>query len=111
MVRLMCCVGWRDGGNTEELYKRLNILEISEMVSRERLKWFGHVMRSSEDEWISRCRNFECDGVRGRGQSKKTWEECSKKDLRDHGLKKEWALDRDRWKGLILGKCPTHVNR
>ena len=61
MVRLMCCVGWRDGGNTEELYKRLNIVEISEMVSRERLIWFGHVMRSSEDEWISRCRNFECD--------------------------------------------------
>ena len=69
MVRLMCCVGW-NGGNTEEFYKRLNIVEISEMVSRERLKWFGHVMRSSKDEWISRCRNFECDGVRGRRQGK-----------------------------------------
>ena len=88
MVRLMCCVGWRDGGNIEELYKRLNIVEISEMVSRERLGWFGHVMRSSEDEWISRCRNFECDGVRGRGRSRKTWEECNKKDLKDRGLKK-----------------------
>ena len=33
MVRLMCGVGWRDGGNTEKLYKRLNIVEISEMVS------------------------------------------------------------------------------
>ena len=99
----------RDGGNTEELYKRLNIVEISEMVSREKLKWFGHVMRNSEDEWTSRCRNFECDGVRGRGRSKKTWEECSKKDLRDRGLKKEWALDRDRWKGLILGKRPTRA--
>ena len=38
MVRLMCGVGWRDGGNIEELYKRLNIVKISEMVSRERLK-------------------------------------------------------------------------
>ena len=82
------------GGYNEELYKRLNIVEISEMVSRERLGWFGHVMRSGEDEWISRCRNFECDVVRGRGWSKKTWEECNKKDLRDRGLKKEWALDR-----------------
>ena len=109
MVRLMCCVGWRDGGNIEELYKRLNIVEISEMVSRERLGWFGHVMRSSEDEWISRCRNFECDGVRGRGRSRKTWEECNNKDLKDRGLKKEWALDRAKWKGLILGKRPTRV--
>ena len=65
-------------------------------------------MRSGKDEWISRCRNFECDGVRGRGLSKKTWEECNKKDLRDHGLK-ERALDRDRCKGLSLGKCPTRV--
>ena len=109
MVRLMCCVGCRDGGNTEEVYKRLNIVEILEMVNKERLKWFGHVMRNSEDEWISRCKNLECDGVRDRGQSKKTWEECSKKDLRDHGLKKEWALDRDRWRGLILGNRPTRV--
>ena len=76
------------------------------MVSRERLKWFGHVMRSSEDEWISRCRNSEW---RGRGRSKKTWEECNKKDLRDRGLKKEWALDRVKSKGLILGKRPTRV--
>ena len=47
--------------------------------------------------------------MRGRGQSKKTWEECNKKDLRDRGLKKEWALDRVKWKGLILGKRPTRV--
>ena len=44
------------------------------MVSRERFGWFGHVMRSGEDEWISRCRNFECaggveGGVKRRGRS------------------------------------------
>ena len=36
------------------------------------------------------------------------WEECNKKDLRDRGLK-EWAFDRVKWKGLILGKRPTRV--
>ena len=41
MVRLMCCVGWRDGGNTKILYKRLNIVEISEMMSKERLGGLG----------------------------------------------------------------------
>jgi len=31
---------------------------------------------------VSNCRNFEVVGAKGRGRSKKTWDECVRQDLK-----------------------------
>ena len=43
-------------------------------------------------------------GLRGRGRSKKTWEECLKRNMDLLGLKQEWAVNRDliRGEGLTI---------
>ena len=32
---------------------------VSNMVSRRRLRWFGHVERNNADDWVSACRKLE----------------------------------------------------
>ena len=49
-------------------------------------------------------RNVMVAGVRCLGRGRKTWRECVKDDMDELGLHPEWAVFRDMWRGLVLGK-------
>jgi len=44
---------------------------------------------------------YEVEGARPRVRSKKTWREIVEKDCKVHGLNKEDAMDRSRWRKQI----------
>ena len=71
MVRWACGVTLRDRKSSEELRKRLGIVSVSSMVSRGRLRWFGHVERKNADDWVSACRKMVVTGERGIGIGRK----------------------------------------
>ena len=111
MVRWMCDVSLKDRRKLVELRERLGIECVGEVVSRGRLRWYGHVERRDKVDWVSACRELEVEGMRGKGRGKKTWVECVKDDMRRLGLKKEDAQDRKRWRGLSLGNRLTLPQR
>ena len=99
---------------TTELSKSLDVEEVAAVVRRGRLRWFGHLERKGNEDWVSACRMYEYDsavGRRGKGRPRKTWEECVMHDLHQLGLRRESALDRVEWRGLIGGKRPTRAER
>ena len=53
MVRWMCGVSLKDRKHSVNLYSLLGVQGINEVVRRGRLRWFGHVERKSEDDWVS----------------------------------------------------------
>jgi hypothetical protein len=110
MVRWMCGVTLRNRISSEELYQRLDLECVADVVRRGRLRWFGHLERKGEDEWVSACRSFEVVGIRGRGRGRKTWEECVKADMDLLGLSRDWAKDRCKWKSSIWGSRPTRAS-
>jgi hypothetical protein len=102
MVRYMCGVTLRDRRSSEELRQRLGIDSVSNVVRRNRLRWFGHVERKDENDWVKACQRLEVDGRRGRGRGRKTWRECVKDDMKVLGLVEKDAQDRLKWrKGLL----------
>ena len=44
------------------------------------------------DDWVSACRRLVVVGTRGRGRSRKTWEQCVRDDMKLPGLHPEWAV-------------------
>ena len=52
-------------------------------------------------------RSLVVEGARGRGRSKKAWEQCVRDDMKLLGLHSEWAVFRDMWRDLIWGKRLT----
>ena len=94
----------RDRKRSVDLYSLLDVKSVDEVVRRGRLRWFGHVERKSEDDWVSACRKVVVAGRRGAGRGRKTWYECVKEDMKKLGLHKERAVFRDMWRGLISGK-------
>src|SRR3954469_15864678 len=73
----------------EELRQGLGIESVDRVVSRGRLRWFGHVERKNADDWFSKWRNLEVVGGIRKGRGKKTWIECVKTDMKNIGLKKK----------------------
>jgi hypothetical protein len=103
MIRWMCSVSLRDRVPTDELRWRLDIESISELVRRARLRWFGHIDRKEQGDWVSACRNVVVGGNKPRGRGRKMWQECVVRDMRDLGLHKEDPQNRVKWRNGIWG--------
>ena len=110
MIRWMCGVTLKDRKGSDELRQRLGIKSVCDRVREGRLRWFGHVERKDEGDWVSACRDMTVVGDRGKGRGRKTWKECVMDDLRKTKLRREDAQDRDVWRSGILGNRPTRAS-
>ncbi len=75
----------------------------TDLVSRGRLRWFRHVSRKDETDWLRRVQALEVDsrGASLRDRPPKSWSEAVKGDLRDYGLNNRDTRDRDKWRDAI----------
>src|SRR5437867_10271608 len=89
MVRWMSGVTLKDRRTCEELRQGLGIESVDGVVSRCRLRWYGHVKRKNADDWVSKCRKLEVVGGTRKGRGKETWIECVTTDMTMIGLNKE----------------------
>src|SRR5260221_9119354 len=92
MIRWMCGVTLKDRKTNEELLGRLGVECVFDVVQHGRLRWFGHIERKNEDDWVAACRDMVVEGEKGRGR--KTWHECVAEDMRKLKLRKEEAQNR-----------------
>ena len=74
---------------------------ITEVIQRGRLKWFGHLERMEDNNWVSKCRTMQVDGQRSRGRPRKTWDEMITNDLVVKGLRRDLTKDHKGWKTAI----------
>jgi len=101
MVMWMCGVKQKDRLPGKELRERLGIDDIALVLQQNRLRWYGHVLRKEDNDWVNKCMKYEVEGPRPRGRSKRTWREVVKEDCRGHKLNTEDAMDRSKWRKLI----------
>jgi len=64
------------------LRERLELDDITSVlpVQHNRLRWYGHVLRKEDDDWVKKCMEYEVEGARPRSRPKKTWREIVDKD-------------------------------
>ena len=81
----------------EELIERMGIKPIGEKIRISRLRWFGHVMRKDDDDWVKQCMKIDPEGKSIRG-NRKTWRKTVDEDMKYKGLKVEDCMDRKAWR-------------
>ena len=103
MVRWMCNVKVKDRvpSRPNELRERRGIDDIILILQQNRLRWYGHVLRKEDTDWVKKCMEYEEEGSRPRGRPKRTWKEVVQKDCQTRNLNREDVMDRGRWKKLI----------
>ena len=82
-------------------YERLGLDDLISVLQQNRLRWYGHVLRKEDNDWVKKCKKYEVEGTRPRGGRKKTWTEIVEKDFQARKLNREDAMDRNRWKKQI----------
>ena len=110
MLRWMAHVTVKDRKSATELLGKFQLHPIRSVVQRSRLRWFGHVERMKDDNWVKKCRNLEVAGKRSQGRPRKTWEQVIEADLHSSRLNREMAQDRKSWKSKIAMNSPTHAS-
>ena len=98
----------KDRKRSDELLGRLGIECVEKKIQRGRLRWFGHVERKNEEDWVKKCTKLNVDGMVGRGAPRKMWRKCVDEDMRSMGIKVCVAQDRCAWRNAIRG--PTRAS-
>ena len=101
MVRWMCNVKVKDRVTSKELRERLGIDDIILILQQNWLRWYGHVLRKEDTDWVKKCMDYEVESSRPRGRPKRKWREVVQKDCQARSLNREDAMDRSRWEKLI----------
>ena len=96
MIRKMSRL--RDGIPVDMTRQEMGVMAISEAIKLGRLRWFGHVKRRDEGNWVRKCMDMEIEGKNPKGRPKRTWRQVVKDDLKLMGVEEEEAEDRDCWR-------------
>jgi len=98
----VCNVKVKDRVPSKELRERIGIDNIILILQQNRLRWYGHVLRKEDTDWVKKCMEYdEVEGSRPRGRPKRTWREVVQKDCQAHNLNWQDAIARSRRKKLI----------
>jgi len=87
MVRWMSNVKIKDRVPSKEMRERLAIDDIMLTPHQNRLRWYGHVLRKEDTDWVKKYMEYEVEGSRPRGRSKRMWTEVVQKDCQERNLK------------------------
>jgi len=68
MVRWMCNAKVKDRVPSKELRERLGMDDIISILQQNRLRWYGHVQRKKDADWVKKCMEYEVEGSRPRGR-------------------------------------------
>jgi len=71
----MCNVKVKDKVPRKELRERLGIDDIIFVLQQNRLRWYGHVLRKEDTDWVKKCMEYELEVSRPRGRPNRTWRE------------------------------------
>ena len=68
---------------------------------KNRLSWYGHVMRREETRITRSTLSMTVTGTRPRGRPKMRWLDRLKSDMGIYGINPEMATDRERWSVMV----------
>ena len=100
-IKRVCVIKLKDRFPGKELSERLGIDVVALVLQQNRLRWYGHVLRKEDDDWVKKCMEYEVEGPWPRGRPKRTWREVVKEDCQARILTKEDATDRSKWRKLM----------
>jgi len=70
MIRWMCGVKLNERKKSEELRELSGLEPVSLMIKKSRLRWFGHVERKDDNDWV-KCITWEVEAIRQKGRPKR----------------------------------------
>jgi len=78
MVRWMCGVKLQDRVPNKGLRERLGLDDIISVLQQNRMRWYGHVLRKEDNDWVKKCMEYEVEAARPRELGERLWKKTVK---------------------------------
>ncbi|VDL82448.1 unnamed protein product [Nippostrongylus brasiliensis] len=101
MLRWMAGVTRLDHVTNADIRERFGVIPIAEKLRETRLRWYGHVLRASDDTVCKIGLALDVPGTRPRGRPKQRWLDTIHADLKAVGVHPDHAYDRSLWRQKI----------
>ena len=73
MIRWMCDVSMKVRRTSEELRELVRVEHITTVIKSGRLRWYEHVMRKSDEDWVQKIMEYRVEFRRPIGRQTRTW--------------------------------------
>ena len=103
MIRWMCGSKLKEKKSNDQLLSVLGLHSIIDELRKRRLRWFGHITRREENNWVRLIQEFQVDGARAKGRPQKRWAEVIEADLKRYSINRNIAIKRNEWKKIVKG--------
>ena len=100
MIRWMCGTSLKDRRTNEELRRLVGVEHITTFIRSGRLRWYGHVMRKGDEDWVKKCMEHRVEGRRPVGSPRKTWLESVEVDMAELEIDKD-VHERSKWRRIV----------
>ena len=100
MIRWICNVRAKDEVSSDSLLTKLGIQDLDVVLRTSRMRWFGHVERSTG--WIAEVRKLNVVAQKRSGRPRKSWDEVLENDRKKLGMDSADPQNRS-----DLSKSPT----
>ena len=109
-LRTILKIFWPRRISNEELRKKLEYTEVTDLIRKRRWKWIGHVMRMKPSNDSRIAMSWNPPGCRTRGRPKGSWRRMVNREMESQGWKswsdvREAAESREKWRQSIAALC------
>ena len=110
MISWICNVRAKDKVSSDSLLTKLGIQDLDVVLRTSRIRWFGHVERSTG--WIAEVRKLNVIAQKRSGRPKKSWDEVLENDRKKLGTCMGSAdpQNRSEWRGRLRERLVKKPN-
>ena len=94
MIRWMFGVSMKDRMTSEKLRRLVGDEPITTVIRSGRLRWYRHVSRKSNEDWVKKCMEFRFEGGRSVRRPRSAWLESIEADMAELRIDKEDVRER-----------------
>ena len=102
MICWICNVKAKDEVSSDSLLSKLGIQDLEMVLRTRRMRWFGHIERSTGK--IAKVRKLNVVAQKRPGRPKKTWDEVLVDDRKKLGMDFADTMNRSEWRGRLRGR-------
>ena len=108
MIRWICNVRAKDEVSSDSLLTKLGIQDLDVVLRTSRMRWFGHVERSTG--WIAEVRKLNVVAQKRSCRPRKSWDEVLENDRKKLGMDSADPQNGSEWRGRLREKLVKKPN-
>ena len=107
-IRWIFNVRAKDEVSSDSLLTKLGIQDLDVVLRTSRMRWFGHVERSTG--WIAEVRRLNVVAQKRSGRPRKSWDEVLENDRKKLGMDSADPQNRSEWRGRLRERLVKKPN-